>query len=84
MNLLISMLPSIDPQQRLKLPDNRILIRIRPNLKRPGLGILDQPSPATPLNARQLRIHDLLESIQAPICLINGFSELARGRLTSA
>lgn len=69
---LISMLPRINPQQRLKLPHHRILIRICPYPHLPSLRILNQPSPPTPLNPRQFRIHHLLQALQPTIRLING------------
>lgn len=51
-DLLVSMLPRINPQQRLELSHHRILIRIRPHTHLPGLSILHQPSPSAPLYAR--------------------------------
>ena len=74
------MLPSVNPQQRQKLPNHRILIRIRPHLQCPRLLILNQPSPPTALNPRQLRIHNLLQPVQTPVRLIDGLAQLpARG-----
>jgi hypothetical protein len=83
-NLLVRMLPRINPQNRSKLPNNRILIRIRANLNTPRLRILHQPRPPAPLNPRQRGIELLLERIQTAVTIINSRRQLARRRLASA
>ena len=77
------MLPRINPQQRLELSNHRVLVRIRPHLYGPGLGILDQPSPPAPLDPRQLSIHDLLQTIEPSISLVDSLSQLPSRRLSS-
>lgn len=83
-DLLVRMLPRINPQNRPKLPDDRILIRIRPNLDTPCLCILHQPRPPTPLDAGQRSIELLLERIQAAIAIINRLGQgTSRGLASS-
>lgn len=74
-DLLVRMLPRINPQNRPKLPHHRILIRIRPNLHIPRLRILHQPRPPTPLYSGQRSIKLLLERIQAAVAIINRLGE---------
>ena len=78
------MLPSVNAQQWLKLPDHRILIRIRPHLQRSRLCVLDQPGPPTALYPSQFRIHDLFQIVQTPICLIDRVAQLPARWLTTA
>jgi hypothetical protein len=78
------MLPRINPQNRPKLPNHRILIRIRPNLHTPRLHILHQPRPSTPLDARQRAIELLLERVQASIAIIDRLGQRAARGLTAA
>jgi hypothetical protein len=78
------MLPGIYSQNRLKLPDNRVLVRIRLDSDSSRLCILDQPRPPTSLNARQGRVELVLEGIQTPVALVNRRRKLSRRRLTAA
>lgn len=78
------MLPSIHPQQRPKLPNNRILIRIRLDGHRARLRILHQPSPTRSLDSRQCRIELLLHPIKATIVAVDRLCQGAAGRLASA
>ena len=73
------MFPRINPQQRPRLPPNRILIRIRPNLQTPRLRIPHQPAPPTPLNSRQLSIHHLLQLAHTTISLLNSTAQFPTG-----
>jgi len=68
---VVRMLPRINPQQGPILSDNRILVRIRLDPNPPRLRILHQPRPPTPLNARQRRVHLLLQLIHTAIALID-------------
>lgn len=78
------MLPRINPQNRPKLPNDRILIRIRLNTHSPRLRILHQPRPTRPLNPRERGIKLLLERIQAPIPIIDSLREGAGRGLAAA
>ena len=78
------MLPRIHAQNRPKLPNHRILIRIRPYLHTPRLRILHQPRPPTALNPRQRTIELLLERIQAAIRVVDGLAQRARRGLAAA
>lgn len=95
------MLPSVNPQQRHKLPNDRILIlhpssakfsppsqipnsrthSISPHPNAPRLLILHQPSPPTPLNPRQFRIHHLLQIFHAPKRRLDLLPQLPARRL---
>ena len=78
------MFPSINAQQRLELSEHGILICIRPHLQRPRFRILDQPSPTTALNPRQLCIHELFQIVETPVRLINSIAQLSTRWLTAA
>ena len=83
-HLLVSMLPSINAQNRTELPNNRILVRIRPNLNSTSLGILHQPCPATTLDARKRRVELLLERVKAAIAVVDSSRQGARRGLAAA
>ena len=76
------MLPGVNAKKGLELANDRILIRIRPYANLPRLRILNQPSPSTPLNSRQLRIEDLLQFFKPTIRLIHRLFQ-GTARLTS-
>lgn len=78
------MLPSVNAQNRLELPNHWILICISPHLQRSGFRILDQPSPPTALNSCQFRIHNFLQVVQTSICLIDRIAQLPTRWLTAA
>ena len=83
-NLLVSMLPSINTQNRTELPHDRILVRIRPNLDSTGLGILHQPRPTTTLNPSKRRVELLLERVEAAIAVVDSSRQGARRGLAAA
>jgi len=78
------MLPSINPQDRLELPDNRVLVRVRLDADSPRLRILHQPRPPTSLDPRQRRVELLFETIQAAIALVDRRRKLSRRGLAAA
>jgi hypothetical protein len=82
-NLLVRMLPRINTENRTELSNDRILVRIRPNLHATRLRILDQPRPPTSLDTRQRRVKLLLERIQTSIAVVDSGSQLARRRLAA-
>lgn len=55
------MLPSINPQQRLVLSYDRVLVRICADLDLSRLGVLDEPGPAAALDAGERGVEFGLE-----------------------
>ena len=83
-DLLVRMLPSINTQNRLELPNNWVLIRVVPNLHTSSLRILHQPRPTTSLDTRKRRVELLLERVQAAIAIIDSLAERAGRGLAAA
>jgi hypothetical protein len=74
-NLLVRMLPRINSQNRPELSHYRVLVRIRPNLDTSRLSVLDQPRPATALDARERRVELLLECVEAAVAVVDGLAQ---------
>lgn len=83
-NLLVSMLPSVNAQNWPELADDRILIGVCSDLHTASLDILDEPCPATALDACQRSVELLLECIQATIALVDSLAQRAGRRLATA
>lgn len=64
MNPLVSMLPSINAENRSELSNNSILVGKSLDRNRPRLRVLHDPCPSTALDARQRGVEFLLERIQ--------------------
>lgn len=81
---IIRMLPSINPQQRPKLPDDGILIRVRLDPNGPGLRILHQPRPAGALDTGERGVEFLLHAVEAAVGSGDGVAEFAARGLAAA
>lgn len=66
------------------LPNHSILISISLDPQRPGLCILHQPRPATPLDPGQRSIELLLERLKPAKLLVDLAPQLARGWFAAA
>ena len=77
------MLPSINTEEGLVLADNGVLVGVGADADLASLLVLDEPGPATALNASKGSVELVLELIKAAVGAINGLGERARGRLTT-
>lgn len=75
--LLVSVLPGINPQQRRILPCHRVLVRQSNNLQLLRLFILYEPAPPATLDTRKGGIHDLLEFTVVAPCGVDGIGKRA-------
>lgn len=78
------MLPGVDTQDGAELSDDRVLVGIRLDAHLAGLGILHQPRPAAPLDARERGVELLLEGIEAAVRVVDGGREGAGRGLAAA
>ena len=78
------MLPRINTQQRPKLTNHSILIRVRLDADSASLCILDQPRPAGALDACERGVELLFQSIEATEAVVDGCCETAGGWITAA
>ena len=78
------MLPLINAQNRPKLSNHGILIRVRLDPNGTSLCILHQPCPARALNACQCGIELLFHGVEGAVGGVDGFGKVARGRVAAA
>lgn len=78
------MLPGIDTENRADLADDGVLVGIRLDANAASLHVLNQPCPATALNASKGCVELLLEGVEAAVAVVDGLGEGSRRRLTTA
>ena len=78
-----SVFPRVNTQERLVLPNDRVLVGVWLNANLAGLGVLHKPYPAAALDAGKSGIELLLELVQTAVRLINGFGQTAGRRITT-
>ena len=78
------MFPRIHTDDGLELANHRILIGVRLDANVAGLCILDEPSPATSLDASKSGVELCLHAVQAAEGVVDGFGQRSRRRLAAA
>ena len=83
-NLLVSMLPCINTQDRPELSNNWVLVGVCLDTNRAGLSILDQPRPAASLNTRQCGVEFLLHGVEGAVVRVDSLGQGPRWWLAAA
>lgn len=78
------MLPRVNTENRAELANDRVLVLVRLDADVARLDVLDQPCPATALDAREGSVELLLEPVEAAVAVVDGLGEGTRRRLTAA